>query len=633
MHLRAAARGEAGRTGYPTHPASLSILPAMQNPQEARPRARSPFTAAFLSLLFPGLGQLYAGAPLRALVFAAPVILLFALTAGIVLRLDSIELLGAFLDMVGAIFVFNLVALVYRLIAVVDAYRVTEFVNAHAASGDGRLGRAKLPRNPRSIAGLAAVVLVLAATHAVVARWDMLAQDFLSSCVFVNEASTADCEDPASPQPSDGPSASVDAQVSPDPTEVPTPEPTLLGTPVPSVEIPPWDGRERLNILLIGADEQRGAHNTDTLITVSIDPVSKQVAMFSLPRDTVDVPVPPGPAQRVWGRSYGNKINSFFTQNRRRSDLWPGNDRTRGYNALKAVVGELYDLDVRYFVEVNFNGFKKVVDALGGVTINVQVPVSDDAFPGTTGRPQRVYIPSGLQHMDGDQALRYARSRHTSTDFDRAARQQRVLLSLREQADPQTLIPRLPELVTALKSAVRTDIPIGQLDELLGLASQVDTANIRSYVFSPPLYSRDTCQDARGCVVLPNIQRIKQAVKNAFSADPRDEQLRESLAAEGARVWVENPTSERNRGSRLAGYLEYHGLSASAPSGRAKGSVPSTTIITVYNGAESDLPATIDYLEKRFKVKIKTATDPKMLADVVIRIGRDTPKLEPPPSS
>jgi LCP family protein required for cell wall assembly len=566
--------------------------------------------------------------------FAAPVILALALTAGIVLRLDTFELLGAFLDMVGAIFVFNIVALVYRLVAIVDAYRVAEFVNAHAAAGDGRLGRAKLPRNPLSIAGLAAVVLVLAGTHVVVARWDLLAQDALGSCIFLNEASDAECEPEASADPSTGPSGPVESlDVSPDPTEPATPEPTLIGTPVPSVDIPPWDGKERLNILLIGADEQKGAHNTDTLITVSIDPVSKQVAMFSLPRDTVDVPVPPGAAQRVWGRSYGNKINSFFIQNRRRSDLWPGNDRTRGYNALKGVIGELYDLKVRYFVEVNFNGFKKVIDALGGVTINVQVPVVDDQFPGTTGRPQRVYIPSGLQHMDGDQALRYARSRHTSTDFDRAARQQRVLLSLREQADPQTLIPKLPQLVQALKSAVRTDIPVSQLDELLGLASQVDTANIRSYVFSPPLYSRDTCQDARGCVVIPNIARIKQAVKNAFSADPRDEQLRESLAAEGARVWVENPTSVRNRGSRLAGYLEYHGLSASAPSGRPKGSIPAKTVITAYNGAETDHPGTISYLEKLFKVKVRTATDPKMQADVVVRIGRSTPEFEAPPSS
>ncbi len=413
----------------------------MQQPQEARPRARSPFTAAFLSLLFPGLGHLYAGAPMRALGFAAPPLLLLALIAGIVLRLDTFELIGAVVPLIGAIFVFNLVALAYRLVAIVDAYRVTEYLNSYAASGDGRLGRARMPRNPLSVAGLAAVVLVMAGSHVVVARYDMLAQDALGSCIFVNQSNDAECEDPdASPSPTEG----GPTNDSPEPTDTSTPEPTFSGTAVPSVEVPPWDGRERLNILLIGSDEQRGGHNTDTLITVSIDPVTKQVAMFSLPRDTVDVPVPPGDAQRVWGRNYRAKINAWFVENRRRRDLWPGNDRQRGYNALKAIMGELYDLDIRYFVEVNFEGFKKVVDSVGGVTINVQVPVVDDQFPGTTGRVQRLYIPSGLQHMDGDQALRYARSRHTSTDFDRGARQQRVLLSLREQADPQTLIPDSP---------------------------------------------------------------------------------------------------------------------------------------------------------------------------------------------
>ncbi|HET9083975.1 MAG TPA: LCP family protein [Candidatus Limnocylindrales bacterium] len=602
----------------------------MQNPQEARPRARSPFTAAFLSLIFPGLGHAYAGAPTRALLFATPPILLIALTGGIVIRMGQFQLLGAFLQLVGAIFAFNLIALVYRLIAIVDAYRVTEYLNAYAASGDGRLGKARMPKNPLSLAGLAAVILVMASAHVVVARYDLLAQDALGSCIFVDEGSDTGCDTAdASPTPVDsGPVNATDT-----PTDAPTPDPSLLGTPVPSVDIPPWDGKERLNILLIGSDEQRGGHNTDTMIVVSVDPVTKQVAMFSLPRDTVDVPVPPGPAQRVWGRDYGQKINSFFANNRRRSDVWPGNDRTRGYNALKAILGELYDLKIRYFVEVNFDGFKKVVDAVGGVTINVQVPVSDDEFPGTTGSTQRLYIPSGLQHMDGDQALRYARSRHTSTDFDRGARQQRVLLSLRQQMDPQALIPKLPQLVAALKSTVRTDIPVSQLDELLGLASQVDTANIRSYVFAPPLYSRDTCADSRGCIVAPNIPRIKQAVKNAFSADPRDEALRQSLASEGGHLWVLNGTSDSSRGPALAGYLEYRGLAASAPRGRPKGSVPAKTVITVYNGAEEKLASTIAYLEKTFGVQVSTKADPTIPVDIVITVGRNTPNLQAPPSS
>ncbi|HEY7132973.1 MAG TPA: hypothetical protein VH440_12015, partial [Candidatus Limnocylindrales bacterium] len=198
----------------------------MQNPQEARPRAKSPFTAAFLSLLFPGLGHLYAGAYMRALLFGAPVVLLLALTGGIVLRLDRFELLGAFLQGVGAIFVINLIALAYRLVAIVDAYRVTEYLNTHAASGDGRLGRVKLPRNPLSIAGLAAVILVMAGSHVVVARYDLLAQDALGSCIFVTEGSDASCDDSSSP--SDNPSAEPSGPTNdtPEPSEPPTIEPS-----------------------------------------------------------------------------------------------------------------------------------------------------------------------------------------------------------------------------------------------------------------------------------------------------------------------------------------------------------------------------------------------------------------------
>ena len=600
----------------------------MQKPQEARPRARSPFAAAFLSLLFPGLGHLYLGAYTRALGFAAAPVLLIALLAGFVLRMDRLELVGLLFSpfLLSSIFVLNLAALLYRLVAIIDAYRVAEYLNAHAISGGGRLGRARLPRNPLSIAGLLAVVLVMAGSHVVVARYDMLALDALTSgCIFIGEDQRECAGDPtASPEPAESADPSAEA------TPSPTPEPTPVGSQVPDVSVPPWDGKERLNILLIGSDEQGGGHNTDTLITVSIDPVTKQAAMFSLPRDTQFVPLPAGNARSFWGRTYPNKINSFFVNNRKRSDLWPGNDRTRGYNGLKATLGELYDLDIKYFVEVNFDGFKKVVDSVGGVTINVQVPVVDDAFPGTTGRAQRLYIPSGIQHMDGDQALRYARSRNTSDDFDRGARQQRVLLSLREQADPQILLPRLPELVEALKSAVRTDIPLDQLDELLGLASEVDTTNIRSYVLTPDFYQNEVLS---GYWLEPRVDRIRAAVRDAFTADPADQALRERLAGEGAGVWVLNGTNSGNRGTRLAGYLEFHGLAASAPRQAPEGKVPKDTVITVYNGAETAMPATIAYLEDLFGVKVKTATDSTIRTDIIIVIGNDTPELEPPPQA
>ncbi|MEO6208049.1 MAG: LCP family protein [Candidatus Limnocylindrales bacterium] len=587
--------------------------------KDARPRARSPFAAAFLSLLFPGLGHAYAGAGTRALGFAAAPILFIALLAGVVLRMDRIELVGLAFNplLLNSIFVVNGILLLYRVIATIDAYRVAEWMNAVEAGGDGRLGKARLYRAPLSMAGLLAVLLVMAGSHVVVGRYDMLALDALTSgCIFIGDEVDATCE--------------PDPNASPDPDGSPLPGASPIGSALPAVQIPPWDGHERLNILLIGADKQGGGHRTDTLITVSIDPVTRNVAMFSLPRDTLNVPIPQGPARSAWGPVFGQKINAFYLQNRLRADLWPGSDTTRGYNALKSVIGELYGLDIKYFVEVDFEGFKAVVDAVGGVTVNVQLPVVDDTYPAGVARNLRLYIPSGIQHMDGTQALRYARSRNTSTDFDRGARQQRILLSMREQADPQTLIPRLPALVDALKSAVKTDVPLNELPNLLGLATEVDTQDIRSYVFAPPFYQEEVLT---GYWTLPYPDRIRDAVRNAFTVDPESAARRELLAGEGATVWVLNGTTQSNRGTRLAAYLESEGLQASAPRSQPTGPVPLATKIVVYNGAEVRLAATIAYLEARFGVKVTTTIDPAVRADVIVSIGRDTPDLSPPPSS
>ena len=260
----------------------------------------------------------------------------------------------------------------------------------------------------------------------------------------------------------------------------------------------------------------------------------------------------------------------------------------------------------------------------------VQLPVVDDTYPAGVARNLRLYIPSGIQHMDGTQALRYARSRNTSSDFDRGARQQRILLSMREQADPQTLIPRLPALVDALKLAVKTDVPLNELPNLLGLATEVDTKDIRSYVFAPPFYQEEVLT---GYWTLPYPDRIRDAVRNAFTVDPESEARRELLAGEAATVWVLNGTTQANRGTRLAAFLESEGIQASAPRSQPTGPVPLATKIVVYNGAEVRLAATIAYLESRFAVKVTTTIDPAIRADVIVTIGRDTPDLSPPPSS
>jgi len=593
----------------------------MSSQQEPQARRRSAFAAAFLSLLFPGLGHAYAGAYERALGFAAAPILLIALTAGIALRMSSLELIGEIARLLLWIQLFNVVALIYRIVAAVDAYRVTSYINAFETSGRGRLGRPRLGASPLSMAGLLAVIIVMAGNHAVVAYYGSIGQGVIA-CIFdpTGENDCANASDsPGGEEPDGSASANPGGTVPPG------------ATTAPNVTPKPWTGG-RLNVLLIGADQRpkEGTFNTDTLIVASIDPKTKQVALFSLPRDTVNVPLPPGPAQAVFG-TVPCKINSLWTTATGRPDLFPGTKGQRGYQALKETLGYLYGIDISYYVEVNFDGFKKVVDSVGGVTINVQFPVLDDAFPSDAGRGvlARVYIPAGIQHMTGTQALVYARSRHGSIDFDRSQRQQRVLVSLKDQTNVNALLPRLPDLVQALKTAIHSDMPVDQLPSLLRLADGVDTANIRSYVFSPPLYGRETVNRC-GDSIEPYVGKIRQAVRDAFSGKPADEARREKIAEEGADVWILNGSGRLGQASQIAAFLEYEGINASAPNQRP--AATAKTKIVVYNGAEQNAPETVKYLEALFKVTATLVADPNARVDIVITTAPTTPNLTPPPA-
>ncbi len=598
----------------------------MQTAHEMRPRRRSAFVAAFLSLLFPGLGHAYLGAYRRALGLAAPPILIGSLVAGIAVRLDLFDVAGLAIQewFIGGLYVVNLIALAYRGAAIVDAWRIARWLDStqtgphrtEAGAGRGR-GRPGIRFQMASVAGLVAVLLVMSTIHVAVARYDALLAT-TAACIFDPEAT--DCR--ATPAPS--------ADSSADPDATPTPDPAV-GSPVPSQSVVPWNGTERLNILLIGADEQGGGHNTDTMITLSIDPLTNQVAMFQLPRDTVDVPIPAGPARKVFGTVYAGKINAWFAAVQNRPDLFPGTDETRGYTGLKAILGELYGLDIKYYVEVNFEGFERIVNALGGVTVNVQVPVLDDRYPAGGGASRRVYIPSGMQYMSGADALVYARSRHGTTDFDRAARQQRILLSLRQQADFARILPHVDELAGALASSIRTDIPRSLTSQLLGLAEGITSRNLRSYVFTPPYYQVEDSTGPRGYTIVPNVDRIRLAVRDAFDADPGSADRREKLALEGATVYVLNGSGKTGQASGIADYLEFLGMAASAPGQKPTGGSQPTAIIQVYNGAEASMPVTIATLEGVFGATAEFVLDPTTTADIVIVTGTTTPAFTPPP--
>jgi LCP family protein required for cell wall assembly len=590
----------------------------MQAPHDTLARGRSPFVAAFLSLLFPGLGHAYLGAYRRGLGFAAPIVLLGALVAGFVVRMTPLELAGQLVQtwFIVGLFVANLVLLVYRAYVIVDAWTIARALAAPGA----RIVPSVRQAGMVSIASLAAVLLVMSVAHVALARYNLIAQQ-TTHCIFDQDAE--DC-----PEESAGPD---DGSPEPQDSQEPTPGGTI-GPEVTEQPIPRWDGTERLNILLVGVDEQGGAFNTDTMITVSIDPQTHQVVMFQLPRDTVDVPLPPGPARDYYGAVYPGKINSFAA-NANRADWFPGSAKNHvaGLNGLKAILGNLYGLEIKYYVLVNFEGFKDVVDALGGVTINVQVPVLDDNFP-DHGRKLRLYIPAGIQHMDGTEALRYARSRKSTSDFERAARQQRVITSLREQLDIGQALQNIDVLARAIQHSLKTDVPVEDVPKLLGLSGEIDSRSIRSVIFTPPFFQTECLNcPPRGYIIQPRVDRIRQAVVEAFTGDPNIAEARNALIEEGAELWVLNGSGRTGEAASLAEYLSYLGMAATAPRQNPDVNGLQGTTVRAYNGAETEFPLTVEALKLVFGVDVEPVTDPDVRVDFVIITGVETPQLTPPP--
>jgi LCP family protein required for cell wall assembly len=294
---------------------------------------------------------------------------------------------------------------------------------------------------------------------------------------------------------------------------------------IPTPTFEAWDRSQRLDVLLVGLDSGRPGEKTfltDTMMVVSIDPETGRMAFISLPRDTVNVPLPSGEdftkARAVFGKAFAGRINSLYITARLRDDLFPGTDRNRGYRALMGALSELYGLDIQYYVAVDLNSFRGAVNTFGGLVVDVALPLYDDKYATADGRGKvKLYVQPGFQRMNGQQALAYARSRKSTSDFDRAARQQYVVESLRDQVDLEALLEpgTIPELRAQFEEYVTTNIPAKILPQLVLLATELDTSKPKSLVLSPDKGFSVTRPDYD---IVPNVSRIRKAVKNVFGS-------------------------------------------------------------------------------------------------------------------
>lgn len=237
-------------------------------------------------------------------------------------------------------------------------------------------------------------------------------------------------------------------------------------------------GDRRINILLmgIGGNNHPGGNLTDTMSVISIDPKNKEVAMISVPRDLF-IKVP----------GYGSyKLNSVFSlQDTTSSSNQGAKEDTMGGNLplVKKTIGDFLGVTIHYAAVVNFDGFKKIIDVLGGVDINVAKAINDPYFPDKYAVGyDPFYMSAGLQHMDGETALKYARSRETTSDFDRSRRQQEVMVAAKDKAAKTFSPGKIAQVMGILSDSLRTDMQLDEMNELFSIVKDINKDKISTKV-------------------------------------------------------------------------------------------------------------------------------------------------------
>jgi LCP family protein required for cell wall assembly len=334
---------------------------------------------------------------------------------------------------------------------------------------------------------------------------------------------------------------SVPVTLNSPPLSLPT-KPAEISSSIVSVVknvLPDWQGTDRINILLLGIDkrddEPINGTRSDTIILASIDPVTKSASLVSIPRD-LWVSIPGCTASM--GCSGGQQRINFA-------------HAVGGPELSQKTLTADFGIQTQYYARVDFRGFEQAVDAIGGVIIDVDWPVKDDEYPTNDYGYQRIYFAPGPQLMDGPTSLMYARSRHGMSDFARAGRQQKVLVSLRNRALQLNMLSRAPELAGILQKSVTTNLSPVQMLALAKLISQIDRDRINNLVVDTNYVTPFKGIDGAD-LLSPNTPAIRAAISATQRAAAHPE-LR-------AKVEVLNGSGTAGLGQKAADYLTAQGF-------------------------------------------------------------------------
>ncbi|HMD89299.1 MAG TPA: LCP family protein [Anaerolineaceae bacterium] len=404
-------------------------------------------------------------------------------------------------------------------------------------------------------------------------------------------------------------------------TAVPTSAANLIQAPAEN-ETKPWDGVSRVNVLIMGLDYRDyiagDIPRSDSMIVLTIDPLTMTAGMLSIPRNMwVDIP----------GFDY-NQINTAYF-------LGAANHLPGGGPVLATkTVEEFLGIPIDYYAEIDFSAFTKFIDDMGGLTIYIHHKITVDPIGG------KVTLQKGVQNLPGSLILAYARDRDSTAggDFDRAARQQEVIMAIRDQTVNLHMLPTLiaqsPKMYNDIASGIHTNLTLEQIIQLALLAEKIPPENIKQGIIGPPKQITLGKSPEGYDVVIPVPDQIRLLTNQIFTASgPLSPAARSSdplslIKTEAARIQIQNGTTTPGIASRTADYLKSEGLNI-IEQANADGVYSSSNLI-IYTGK----PYTANALANLFHIpsaNIINRYNPDSPYDLTLIVGNDWAQKNPMP--
>ncbi len=510
--------------------------------------------AAGLSALVPGGGQWYAGRKARAVASFVPLIVAGVFAASL-LRGGTVAAASRLVDtrMLLVVALGSLAIAVWRAAVVVDAYRVTT------------------PRRYRSSSlpvqiGVGLLALVVAIPHVLGVAYAFRARRFLETVFTADDVDFS--SEIAPPEVGlDPPFLFLSRQTTAvgalhrflpgDDRQGAFDDPRPLRSLSKYLPLKERLPQDRLTILLVGGDAGPGREGlrTDTMIVMTVDLETGATALFGLPRNFKEVPLPPGMRRSFVGlekrvreydltdadddgypdawtdldgdgipdeppfescRCFPDMLNKVHRETEDWTDRYP-NTPDPGMAALRDIISYLIDLPIDYYVLVDMGAYVDLIDAIGGVDVLVDKPMHVTVSAPKEGSPKAsISVEPGWRHLDGLQALAWSRWRRGSSDYARMKRQRCLVRSAIANADPLDLFRRLPAILDVLEDSVVTDVPLNALPDLVEQLATIEFDDITTVGFVPPRYNTGRTPKR---YPIPNVTRIRRTVAAVLAGD------------------------------------------------------------------------------------------------------------------